>query len=139
MYKMTHLIYDTLKKVENLKVYTKETENSSSVWVKFSVGNNHSYTIYFISNDDDNDVAVRIFGLVSVDKSRRISILPVLNNLNNKNRYVKFTLDEDGDINLEYDYNIDCPDPAASAFEILTRIIHIVNDSYPTILRALGA
>ncbi len=139
MYKMTYLIYDTLKKIENLKVYTKETEHSSSVWLKVSVGNDHSYTIYFISNDDNNNVAVRIFGLVSVDKSRWISILPVLNHLNEKYRYAKFTLDGDGDINLEYDYSISCPDPAASAFEIVTRITRIVNESYPTILRALGA
>lgn len=139
MYKMTHLIYDTLKKIENLKVFTHETEDSSNVWLKFSVENGQSYTIRFISNDDENDVAVRIFSLLYAEESQQAAVLPVLNRLNNRYRFVKFVLDEDGDINVEYDYAVNCPDPAASAKELVSRIVSIVNDSYPEILRALNS
>lgn len=139
MYKMTYLIYDTLQKVDNLKVSTRESKNSSSVCLKFSVNSGETYTIRFISNDDNNDVSVRVFALLSVEEFQRPRVLPILNSLNAKYRYLKFVLDEDGDINVEYDYAQKCPDPAASAVEIVKRIVTIIGESFPIISRAMNS
>lgn len=136
---MTRSIYDTLKNQDGFKVFTGETDSSSHVWLQFSVENGSSYRIYFISNDDDNDVSVRVYGLISVDESRREKLIPVINDLNCKYRYVKFVLDNDGDVNIEYDYPIRCLNPAASAGEIVLRFTKIIDDSYPTLMRALWA
>lgn len=139
MYKMTREIYEALKNKSGLKVFTEEVGNSSFAWLQFSIKNGGSYRIRFISRDDDNDVAVRIFGLVSIDSAQQAKILPVLNQLNAKYRYVKFVMDKDGDINLEYDYLVRCPDPAASAEEIIVRIVKIVDEAYPELMRAMWA
>lgn len=139
MYQMTTKIYETLKQNANLKVFTEEVGNSSSVWLQFGIKNGGSYRIRFINTDNDNDVAVRIFGLVSVDESRREKVLPVLNKLNAKYRFVKFLMAEDGDINVEYDYLVADPNPAASAMELIARIVKIVDDVYPELMRAMWA
>ena len=136
---MTLLIYDTLKQIDKLKVNIRENDSTSEVWLKFSVGDGHLYTIRFISTDDENDVAIRVFSLLTAAPSQRLSILPVINNLNCRNRYYKFILDANGNINLQYDFNTSCPDPAASAKEMIKRVVKIVNESYPILARALGA
>lgn len=139
MFKMTRAIYDELKKDSNLKVFTDEHNDSSNVWLQFGIKNGGSYRIRFISKDDDNDVAVRVFSMLTVDENHRDKVLPALNKLNARFRYVKFVLDDDGDVNLEYDYLVRDPDPAASAREIVIRIVKIVDDAYPEIMRAIWA
>lgn len=139
MYKMTNEIYAELKKDSDLKVFTEDHGSSSNVWLQFGIKNGGSYRIRFISKDDDNDVAVRVYGLVTVDEDHRDKVLPALNALNVKYRYVKFNLDKDGDVNLEYDYLVRCPDPAASAREIMIRIVKIVDEAYPELMRAMWA
>ena len=139
MHKMTRKIYEELKRDGNLKVFTDDVGNSSQVWLQFGIKNGGSYRIRFISTDDDNDVAVRVFGMVSIDAGQQAKILPVLNKLNSKYRYVKFVLDKASDINLEYDYLVRCPDPSVSAKEIMIRIVKIVDEAYPEIMRAMWA
>ena len=139
MYKMTREIYEVLKEKGGLKVFTDEHENSSDAWLQFGSKNGGSYRIRFISKDDDNDVAVRVFGLLTVEDSHRDKIMPVINKLNNKYRYIKFVLDDDGDVNLEYDFTLRCPDPTVSAEEIVIRMVKIVDESYPELMRAMWA
>lgn len=139
MFKMTKVIYDELKKDSKLKVFTDDRGDSSNVWLQFGIKNGGSYRIRFISRDDDNDVAVRVFGLVTIDENHWAKVLPAINKLNAKYRYIKFILDDDGDVNLEYDYLVRCPNPAVSAREIVVRIVKIVDDSYPELMRAMWA
>ena len=139
MFQMTARIYEALKKEENLKVFTEENEKSSEVWLQFGIKNGGSYRIRFISTDDDNDVTVRVFGLVRVEQEKRAALLSVINEINRKYRYFKFYMDDDGDINLQYDFMINCPDPAASAEETVIRIYKMVDDVYPQLMRAMWA
>jgi len=144
MFKMTRVIQQVLENADaadaKLKVFTEESETSSMVWLQFGIKNGGSYRIRFISRDDDNDVAVRVFGLISVDsEEQKAKVLPVLNRLNNEYRFIKFVMDKDGDVNLEYDYMADCPDPSASALEAVLRIVKMVDDTYPELMRAMWA
>ena len=139
MYKATRRIYEELKKDSGLKVFTDEAGDSNYVWLQFGIKNGGSYRIRFISKDNDNDVAVRIFGLVTIDETHQAKVLPVINKLNSKYRFAKFVLDKDGDVNLEYDYLVRCPDPAASAKEIVIRMVQIVDEAYPELMRAMWA
>ena len=138
MFKMTQIIYDALQEA-GLKVFVDELERSSAVWAQFGIENGGSYKIRFISTDDDNDVAVRVFGILKADETNRHKLLPVLNALNAKYRYVKFIMDGDGDVNLEYDYLLNCPDPSASAPEIIARFVKIIDEAYPDLMRAMWA
>ena len=61
------------------------------------------------------------------------------NVLNHKIRYMKFYLDTDGDINVEYDFPMRSPDNGIGemAFEIFARMMHILNSEYGVFMKAL--
>ncbi|HIU18805.1 MAG TPA: YbjN domain-containing protein [Candidatus Limiplasma stercoravium] len=137
MFAATKRIYNALKAKEGLKVFTEENEKSSEVWLQFPVKNGGNYRIKFISTDNDNDVAVRVFGLLRVDDTQKAKILEALNALNVKYRYVKFCCDNDGDVNIEYDYPVRSENPENSAEEIVIRFVKIIDDAYPQLMHAL--
>lgn len=139
MFQATERIFTELSKDSNLKVFTEETDDSSRVWLQFGLESGGSYRIRFISKDNDNDVAVRVFGLTNVDDAQRAKVLPFLNEMNAQYRFIRFVLDKDNDVNIEYDYLVDCPDPAASARELIIRIVRIIDDVYPQLMRAIWA
>ena len=137
MFQATQEIYRELQQVDGFKVFTDEHEKTSDVWLQFSVKNGSSYRIRFISKDDDNDVSVRVFGLVRVETEEKPRILAALNELNVKYRFVKFCCDNDGDVNVEYDYPVKAVNPAASAKEMVIRFTQIIDEAYPVLMRAL--
>ena len=139
IYKCTQAIHDTLKKDEDLKVFIDETENTSAAWLQFGIKNGGSYRIRFISTDDDNDVAVRVYSLLSVEGDQKEKVFPVLNTLNRKFRFVKFTMDDDGDINIEYDFPVSTVAPEKCAKEIVIRLVSIIDKAYPDLMRAMWA
>lgn len=123
--------------------------------VKFEVNNHHgmeelqtflpigcgSYAImHFISHDNDNDVAVRIIGLVSdAPMEKRLRVMEACNVLNNKIRYLKFALDDDGDVNVEYDFLAHSPNEGIGemALEIFLRTMHILNSEFGIFMKAI--
>jgi len=136
MFKATQAIYQALKQEDGLKVFTDETEHTSRVWLQFSIKNGGSYRISFINSDDDSDTEIRVYSLISADEEHRSKLLPVLNKLNCQYRFVKFTCDDDGDVNLEYDYPIRS-NPATSAMEMVIRIVKIIDQAYPELMRVM--
>ena len=94
----------------------------------------------FISRDNDNDVAARIFGLITnTPNEKRARVMEACNVLNHKIRYMKFYLDTDGDINVEYDFPVHSPDNGIGemAFEIFVRMMQILDSEYSIFMKAL--
>lgn len=136
MYKMTQEIYNVLSANNNLKVFTEEKDGHSTVWLQFRTKIGSTYKIRFISTNDQNDVAVRVFSLVNVEEASWPKLLPTINELNREFRFVKFVLDQDGDVNIEYDFPLES-NPTVCAEEILIRILKIIDQAYPTLMRAI--
>ncbi len=106
----------------------------------FSVDCGPNVVMRFISRDDDNDVAARIYGLISnTPKEKRGRVLEACNTLNRKVRFMKFYLDGDNDINVEYDFPMRSPDNGIGemAFEIFIRTMQILDSEYGTFVEAL--
>lgn len=137
LHRATQEIYNALSREDGLKVFTEENGNHSNVWLQFGLEGGASYKIKFISTDEDYDVAVRVFSLISVNEGQRAKIIEALNDLNCKYRYVKFCCDSDGDVNVEYDFTQNGSNPAASAREIVLRVYQIIKDCYPVLMRAM--
>ena len=130
-------IYDELIKDERLKVFTDEKEDRTHVWLQFSVKNGPSVRIKFICRQDQNDVSVRVFSILNVDKEKIVKLYPVLNQLNDEYRFVTFCWDKDGDVNMKYDYLETCQVPESSARELVIRLVRIIDDAYPRMMQAL--
>ena len=113
-------------------------KESSAVQVKYSGDNFSTLEILFISSDDDSDVKVRVFGFVSgVPKDKRGAVLETINAMNDKFRYVKFTLDSDDDLNISYDVPVSEKEVGSIACEMVARFVNIADEAYPEFMKAI--
>lgn len=138
-FKAINLIAETFEK-RGIKFDVVSHHGSEQLLAGFSVDCGPNVIMRFISRDNDNDVAVRIFGLISTTpKEKRARVMEACNVLNHKIRYMKFDLDTDGDINVEYDFPVHSPDDGIGemAFEIFVRMIQILNSKYNIFMKAL--
>ncbi len=120
-----------------VKYRIKEVGDTSAVEAGFSIKNGPGVIVRFISPDDDNDVAIRALQLLKVTDSKRDSILAAINQLNDQYRYVKFVMDKDNDVNVEYDLCLCTEDVGEICFEIFARFMQILDEAYPVLMHAL--
>lgn len=139
MYKATKLIAQAMDDA-GLKYRADENEKNSYIIAGFGVDNGPDVRVQFISTDNDNDVAIRLFGLVGIkDEAKKVAVCTVLNQLNAKYRYLKFVLDKDGDVNVEYDLALRTSDEKVGPIccEVFIRMMKIIDEAYPMIMRAM--
>ncbi len=94
----------------------------------------------FINCDNDNDIKAGIFGLISnTPEDKRHRLMEACNILNRKVHYMKFNVDSDGDINMEYDFPVSSGDDCIGemAFEIFVRAMSILDSEYDIFMKAL--
>ena len=135
----TNLIAETFEKY-GVKFDVVSHHGDEHLLAGFPVNCGPSVVMRFISRDNDNDVAACIFGLISnIPKEKRARIMEACNVLNHNIRYMKFYLDPDGDINIEYDFPVHSPDQSIGkmAFEIFVRMMQILNSQYSIFMKAL--
>lgn len=134
-----NLIAETFEK-HGAKFDVVSNHGSEQLLAGFSVDCGPNVIVRFISRDNDNDVAVRIFGLIAnTPAEKKARVMEACNVLNHKIRYMKFYLDIDGDINVEYDFPVHSPDNGIGemAFEIFVRTMQILNSEYSIFMKAL--
>ena len=98
--------------------------------------------VQFIAVGGGREVGMRLFSLVyRVPRIRHQKMLEALNTLNLKYRFLRFYLDDDGDVCVAYDFprRFDDASIGEAAFEILIRTVDIVSKAYPTLMEALIA
>lgn len=138
-FKAINLIAETFEK-HGVKFDVVSHHGSEQLLAGFPVDSGPNVIMRFISNDNDNDVAARIFGLISnTPKEKRVRVMEACNVLNHKIRYMKFCLDTDGDINVEYDLPVHSSDNCIGemAFEIFVRTMQILDSEYSIFMKAL--
>lgn len=138
IYPATRLIAAELEQ-NGIKYRVEDGDSCSTVTVKYNCNNISNILVEFISTNDGNAVAVRLFGLVRTPEEKRNAVLNQLNALNNNYRFVAFCLDSHNDVNMTYDFaantSSDCL--GASCFEMLQRFVNIADEAYPEIMKAL--
>lgn len=85
---------------------------------------------FLLIKDDDNgqDVALRILKISNCPRYRTDQALEVLNELQMKYRYLRFTIDGDGDIAGEYDFPSTYENIGKGAVEMCLRLTMILDD-----------
>ena len=138
-FKATNLIAEIFEK-RGVSFDVKEMGGDEVLCAGFPVDCGPNVVMQFISSDNDNDVAARIFGLITkTPKEKRPRVMEACNILNRKIRYMKFYVDGDGDINVEYDFPVHTPDEGVGeiAFEIFLRMMTILDSEYSIFMKAL--
>jgi len=128
---------ETAFKAHEVKFNIHEIEDLSAVETGFSF-ETFSYKIIFMSQSDDTDVHVAS-ELLRVPEEKRQAILPVLNKINSRVRYLSFNMDEDGDVHAQFDFPVSTPMDALGemAFEIFIRSANIFKEIYPQLMKVV--
>ena len=114
-----------------------ETEESSRV-VASVVVDYAAFTVYFISSDETNDVSVRVPHYVRFKEQNRRDMLRIANRMNDKYRFVKFTVNDDAEsITIEYDFAEKTENIGPAAEELFRRLMQIAEEAYPEFMRAI--
>lgn len=138
-YKATNLIAEAFEK-ESLSFDIIKREDSEQVLVPFPIDSGHVVCIQFILRNNDNDIAVRIFGLLTrINESKQGRLIKLCNYLNGKRRHLKFYVDVDGDVNVEYDFLTETTDQniGEMAVEICGRMFCAIDEDYGVFIKAL--
>ncbi|MBQ8150885.1 MAG: YbjN domain-containing protein [Clostridia bacterium] len=122
---------------KGVKYRIDERGEVSSVEAGFTIENGPNVIIRFISTDDDNDVAIRVLQLLKVTDAKRDSMLTAINQLNDKFRFLKFVMDDNGNVSVENDLCLCAENVGDICFEIFVRSLKIIKDAYPVLMRAL--
>ena len=110
------------------------------VEIRYNLQHGGSISIHAIF-DKDGDGKVTLFAtnLGRFPEDRLIAGLATCNSLNAHFRWVKFYLDKDFDCCAHCDAIVDLDTAGAECFELLQRMVSILDDAYPELMRALYA
>ena len=139
IHKATELIIKTFDE-HSVKYRVTEVGEASMVEAGFEVEAGPEVVVRYISNDEDNDVAVRIFGLMHrIPSSKRVDVMEACNTLCGKIRFFKFYLNDDNDVNMEADLPVRTDDSCVGecCFEMFVRIMNILDTEFHILAEAL--
>ena len=138
-FKAINLITQTFEK-HGVKFKVVEAPSAEIIIAGFSINGGPQVEEWFISRDNGNDVAARVFRLVTrTPEDRRSRIEDACNILNRKVRHLKFSMDTDGDVNVEYDFPEYTPDNGIGemALEIFVRTMKTLDSEYQIFMKAI--
>lgn len=94
-------------------------------------------TIRAVFDDNGHTVAIRCFRLARAKEDRFVDVLKTCNELNNRFRWFKFTIDNDSDINMEIDCIVNEETAGEVVLELVQRLCNIVDEAYPELMEAI--
>ena len=137
IYPATEAIQKAMQ-AHDLRCGVEERDTTSAVHVGIN-SENASFEVLFITNNDENDAAVRIFDLIRFPAEKYDAIAEKVNECNCRYRYIKFGIDTNHNtVDAEYDLPISETDPGECAYEILMRCAHIIDACYPQLMQVLS-
>ncbi|MCR5324701.1 MAG: YbjN domain-containing protein [Lachnospiraceae bacterium] len=99
-----------------------------------------SIDVFFVVDEDDTHVHLRGLNFVKIPESKFEKMYQVVNTLNDEYNYVKFIVDTEHEtIAARDDAVIQLDSCGEESFELMMRMVGIVQDAYPEIMKALWA
>ena len=139
MYNPIRLLTETFD-AHGLKYQVFEREQIQVIHVPFGINNGPFVDVRYISINRGNDISVRVMNLTNkVPQEKYIKLLEAINALNNKYRFLKFNMDPESNVHVEYDFPASTGDDSLGemAFEVFIRTMQILNEGYILIAKAL--
>ena len=139
IHKATQLIMESFDRHGVLYRVT-ETDEVSAVEAVFDVKAGPEVTARFLSEDEENHVSVRVFGLLHrIPAARRTAALEACNELSEKLRFFKFCLDPCSNVNVETDLPTRTGDDCLGecCFELFVRLMNVLENEYPVLAKAV--
>ena len=110
------------------------------VRVSYSGDNTNKIDVNVIfDKDGEGLVALRCWSFGKVPEGKRGALLEACNKLNSDYRWVKFYIDDDGDIATSLDAVIDIDTVGPEVIQLVSRMVSIYDGAYPTLMKATWA
>lgn len=124
---------------ENLK-FDIDGDDEEIIRINFNADNVESVRISLFFDKEDKNVAIRSFNICKVEEAKKAKIYQVMSKLNDDFRWVKFSIDEnDNTVTASTDAVIRMDVAGEICYELVFRMVNIVDDAYPEIMKALWA
>lgn len=116
-----------------------EEVNERAIRLGFSADNIKNLDIYLAFGENGSNDVHGFTSFASVPPSKRDAVVSACNELNNTYRWVSFYVDDEGDlycVSDSYFIEEDCGDACAA---MVDNLVTIVDDAYPTVMKAIWA
>lgn len=124
---------------KDIRFRVQESEESTRIIADVIVDYT-SFSVVYIADSDDNDVAVRVPHYVRFLEKDRAEMLRISNEMNGKYRFCKFSLNDNvGSVTMEYDFPSHTENIGDAAVEIFQRVMQIAEEAFPNYMRAIWA
>lgn len=102
-------------------------------------GDNVTVKIRIIALGNDGEFRILSGSFVKIPQQKIQAGYKLVNELNNKYKYVKFAVDDDGDVSVQWDLPDNVPLEAVgkTGVEILLRMFKIIDDAYPEVMKTV--
>lgn len=137
IYPSTQEIYDVFMENE-LQCGIEERGEISVVHIGIT-SKETSYQAQYISRNENNDVAMRIYNLLKFPQEKLDAVIAAVNQANTALRFFKFSVDQKGcTVDLEYDFPLSITGIGAAALEMLNRSADVIDRSYPDLMKVVS-
>lgn len=118
--------------------YDLDGENREVIKTGFGgLDNISGVRIIFIFDDDEHSVHLIAPQIVKVPADKFDKIYKVINEINQKFRWVKFYMDKDGDVMVDADCILDMETCGQECLEIMQRTANIADSAYPILMKEI--
>ena len=93
----------------------------------------------FFDQDGDGLVALRCWSFGRVPDDKRAAVLEVCNSLNFEYRWVKFYIENDGEVACAIDGVIDIDTVGQECIQLVSRMVGVFDEVYPRLMKAVWA
>ncbi len=124
---------------EGLK-FEVDGDDEEVIRISFNADNLERIRLSLFFNEENTNVAVRVFNLCKVEESKKPAIYAACNKLNDDYRWAKFCIDEeDNTVTVATDGVIRMDVAGEIAHELVMRLVNITDEAYPILMKALWA
>ena len=96
-----------------------------------------SVRVIFFFDDNEHSVHLIAPQIVKVPESKKANIYRLINEINQKYRWVKFYMNSEGNVMIDADCILDMETCGQECLEIMQRTADIANDAYPILMREI--
>lgn len=99
-----------------------------------------SIQVFFFFDEDDTHINIRGYDFIKVPSDKYDVMYKALNEVNAKYNFVNFVLNEEkGEVYVKDDAVIQLDTCADECMELMMRMVKIVEDAYPILMKAMWA
>ena len=134
---MYQSIQEIAKALDDVEIhYRVDEDDAHHVLITNITSNIATYKFLFVKTEEKgNDVGIRIIGLASYPREKWMDVYKLINSLQQEYRFVKFRLDEDGDLMASYDLPQSAQSVGKCAVEMLLTLGKVLDECYPELKR----